>query len=88
MMMNSILQQRKVLTLSFSGAGHLLPYHLGAAIALKEDKISKSIVAVSGSSSGAVAATIFVNFANVHNIKDYAERFITDGGRACSIYNR
>lgn len=82
-MMNSILQQRKVLTLSFSGAGHLLPYHLGAAIALKEkDQISKSIVAVSGASSGAIAATIFVNFANVHNIKDYAERFITDGGRA------
>ena len=86
--MNSILQQRKVLTLSFSGAGHLLSYHLGAAIALKEkEQFSKSIVAVSGSSSGAVAATIFVNFANVH-IKDYAERFITDGGRASSIYNR
>lgn len=82
-MNNSILQRCKVLTLSFSGAGHLLPYHLGAAVALKQkEQISKSIVAVSGSSSGAIAATIFANFANVENIEDYAERFITDGGRA------
>ena len=79
----SCIQRCKVFTLSFSGAGHLLPYHLGAVIALKEkEQISKSIVAVSGSSSGAIAATIFVNFASVENIKDYAERFITDGGRA------
>ena len=81
--MSSIIQRCRSLTLSFSGAGHLLPYHLGAAIALKEKErhITQQICAVSGSSSGAIAASAFVYF-NDEQIKDYAERFITDGGRA------
>lgn len=81
--MSSIIQQCKSFTLSFSGAGHLLPYHLGAAIALKEKEreITEQITAVSGSSSGALAASAFVYLTN-EQLKECAERFITDGGRA------
>jgi predicted acylesterase/phospholipase RssA len=82
-MSSSIIQRCKSLTLSFSGAGHLLPYHLGVAIALKENErdITQQINAVSGSSSGAIAASTFVYFTE-EQIEEYAERFITDGGRA------
>lgn len=91
----TILRQQckcKFLTLSFSGAGHLLPYHLGVATAIvrtNADERSSSamlakkpIRAVSGSSSGAIAATIFVYFPKEERIKEYADRFISDGGRA------
>mmetsp|Transcript_25907 Transcript_25907/g.40652 ORF Transcript_25907/g.40652 Transcript_25907/m.40652 type:complete len:274 (-) Transcript_25907:73-894(-) len=81
--MSSIIQRSRSLTLSFSGAGHLLPYHLGVAIALKEKErhITQKIHAVSGSSSGALAASAFVHFTD-EQIKDYAESFINDRGRA------
>lgn len=81
--MSSIIQRCRSLSLSFSGAGHLLPYHLGVAIALKgkERHMTQNIHAVSGSSSGALAASAFVHFTD-EQIKDYAERFINDGGRA------
>ena len=81
--MSCIIQQCSSLTLSFSGAGHLLAYHLGAALALKEKErhITQQIYAVSGSSSGAIAASAFVYFTD-EQIKNYAERFINDGGRA------
>jgi predicted acylesterase/phospholipase RssA len=77
------LRQCNFLTLSFSGAGHLLPYHLGVAVAIKSNECSMGtpIHAVSGSSSGAIAATLFVYFPH-ERIKDYADRFIADGGRA------
>ena len=42
----------------------------------------KPVHAVSGSSSGAIAATIFVYFPRGDQIKEYADRFISDGGRA------
>ena len=51
-----MINQCKFLTVSFSGAGHLLPYHLGAIASIRNDEklISKPISAVSGSSSGAM----------------------------------
>ena len=80
---SSIIQRCNCLTLSFSGAGHLLPYHLGVAVALKKRRrdIMQRIKNISGSSSGAIAASAFVYF-NEEQIEEYAERFITDGGRA------
>ena len=83
------LRQCKFLTLSFSGAGHLLPYHLGVAAAIRSNlcSITKPIRAVSGSSSGAIAATLFVYFPH-ERIKEYADRFIADGGRAMHHFKK
>jgi hypothetical protein len=65
----------KFLTLSFSGAGHLLPYHLGVAASIKINECATPIHAVSaGSRSGAIAATLFVYFPH-ERIKDFADRF-------------
>jgi len=80
-----IATMNKFLTLSFSGAGHLLPYHLGVATSLlsKTTTTTKKlppIHAVSGSSSGAIAASLFTYFPN--QIQEYTDRFISDGGRA------
>ena len=81
-----IATMNKFLTLSFSGAGHLLPYHLGVATSLLSSSSSTTkkklppIHAVSGSSSGAIAATLYVCFPN--QIQEYTDRFISDGGRA------
>ena len=92
-MASAVLHRCNILTLSFSGAGHLLPYHLGVASALykkmqvdrgtnvnESTSITAPIKAVSGSSSGAIAATIYAYFP--HRIEEYADRFISDGGRA------
>ena len=65
-------------TLSFSGAGHLLPYHLGVATRLLPHR--HRLLAVAGSSSGAVAATVLALVP--HRLEDYAERFLRDRGRA------
>ena len=99
-------------TLGFSGAGHLLPYHLGVASSLHRASTNggggksnqdpagtgstpKSqlphapvslpgpIRAVSGSSSGAVAATVLVRLP--HRIEEYADAFLAEGGRAVAI---
>ena len=81
-----IATMNKFLTLSFSGAGHLLPYHLGVATSLLKTSAATNqkkllpIHAVSGSSSGAIAACLFVYFPN--QIQGYTDRFISDGGRA------
>jgi len=84
----------KFLTLSFSGAGHLLPYHLGVASTIHKHYLrapslssSESLrpsppKAISGSSSGAIAATVYCLFPN--RIEEYAERFIESRGRAMS----
>ena len=99
-----------LVTLSFSGAGHLLPYHLGVASSLHRasanggksnhyDNAGSSkqpplhahapvslpgpIRAVSGSSSGAVAATVLVRLP--HRIEEYADAFLAEGGRAVAI---
>jgi len=85
---SSLLRQCKFLTLSFSGAGHLLPYHLGAATAIRgatknddNELATRPIRVVSGSSSGAIAAALFVYFP-AERVREYADRFISDGGRA------
>lgn len=51
------------------------------ALKEKERHITQNIHAVSGSSSGALAASAFAYFTD-EQIQDYAERFINDGGRA------
>jgi len=92
------------LTLSFSGAGHLLSYHLGVAASLHrasgtnnhgstcsgsgngrrgKTELMPAIRAVSGSSSGAIAATVFVRLP--HRIEEYADAFLAEGGRAFAI---
>ena len=101
-----------LVTLSFSGAGHLLPYHLGVASSLHRASTNSggggksnqdpagtgstpksqlphapvslpTIKAVSGSSSGAVAATVLVRLP--HRIEEYADAFLAEGGRAVAI---
>ena len=69
-------------TLSFSGAGHLLPYHLGAASRLVSACGNElpPIRAVAGSSSGAIAATVLAMIP--HRLEDYTDRFLQDGGYA------
>lgn len=68
--------------LSLSGAGHLLPYHL--AVCQKLIDTSKGgnfppIHAISGSSSGAIAAVLASLLPN--SIQDYAKQFIQDRGK-------
>lgn len=77
----------KFWTLSFSGAGLLLPYHLGAARVLR-DSLSASnslspIRTVAGSSSGAIAATFMALLP--HRLEEYSDRFLHDGGRGLSL---
>jgi predicted acylesterase/phospholipase RssA len=72
---------KSFLTLSFSGAGHLLPYHLGAAKAfLAHANKLPHIRAVSGSSSGAMAACVMVLMS--HRLEEYSNRFLEDRGHA------
>eukprot|EP00536_Pseudo-nitzschia_multiseries_P011854 jgi/Psemu1/207153/e_gw1.428.14.1 len=97
-------RSRSFWTLSFSGAGHLLPYHLGVAKTLllsspeTEDKESHThthtqcqqclpgnrfqlpIRSVSGSSSGAIAATVTTLLP--HRLDEYTDRFLHDRGHA------
>ena len=81
----------KFLTLSFSGCGHLLPYHLGVSSVLLDEgskRASKSnkkrhlprIKAVAGSSAGAIAAVLHTRLP--HRIEEYASRFIAERGHA------
>ena len=76
--------------LSFSGAGHLISYHLGVATtllsasttknSLEEDEIRPKIDVVAGSSSGAIVAAVLGCFP--HRLDEYTDRFLKDGGRA------
>jgi predicted acylesterase/phospholipase RssA len=70
-------------TLSFSGAGHLLPYHLGVAIVLSRSSacLPHPIRAVAGSSSGAIAATA-MTLLPLHRLEEYSDRFLHDRGHA------
>lgn len=86
------IRRCKFLTLSFSGAGHLLPYHLGVIVAIKssieQQQLSlPPIHAVSGSSSGSIAATLFAYFSH-EQVQEYANKFISDGGRAMHHLNQ
>ncbi|KAG7371830.1 patatin-like phospholipase [Nitzschia inconspicua] len=69
-------------TLSFSGAGHLLPYHLGVATVLNQSKhrLPCSIQAIAGSSAGAIAATVMTLLSG--RIEEYSDRFLQDRGHA------
>jgi predicted acylesterase/phospholipase RssA len=68
-------------TLSFSGAGHLLPYHLGVATTLlRKLPPSFKIHSVAGSSAGAIAATVLGLLP--HRIEEYTDRFLQDRGYA------
>jgi predicted acylesterase/phospholipase RssA len=86
-------------SISFSGAGHLLAYHLGVARRLldtqqcqqqQKEEVNHndthdnilSIRAVAGSSSGAIAATVFAVLP--HRLDEFTDHFLRDGGRALS----
>lgn len=86
--------------ISFSGAGHLLPYHLGVCSyildqtsttnTISSPKIEKSslrnnIRIVSGSSSGAIAATLFTLLPD--RIEEFTSRFIKQRGGGISLLN-
>mmetsp|Transcript_25273 Transcript_25273/g.37221 ORF Transcript_25273/g.37221 Transcript_25273/m.37221 type:complete len:318 (+) Transcript_25273:56-1009(+) len=76
---------KRILSLSLSGGGHLLPYHLAASATLLKHATSNNkdfppIKSVSGSSAGAIAAVVVTRAP--HRIHDYAQRFMNDGGRA------
>ena len=67
--------------LSFSGAGHLLPYHLGAGSVLRK---KLNVNAVAGSSSGAMAATAMAVLSD-SRLDEYAREFIKEKGHALSL---
>jgi predicted acylesterase/phospholipase RssA len=91
---------RSFWTLSFSGAGHLMPYHLGVAKTLLSTGVPPDadtsvasweetpqsalyrlpIRSVTGSSSGAIAATVLTLLP--HRLEEYTERFLQDRGHA------
>ena len=67
---------RRFWTVSFSGAGMLLPYHLGVARVLRDSSSSLPIRAVAGSSSGAIAAALFS--LAPHRLEEYCDEFLSD----------
>eukprot|EP00549_Striatella_unipunctata_P003233 CAMPEP_0118679980 /NCGR_PEP_ID=MMETSP0800-20121206/4093_1 /TAXON_ID=210618 ORGANISM="Striatella unipunctata, Strain CCMP2910" /NCGR_SAMPLE_ID=MMETSP0800 /ASSEMBLY_ACC=CAM_ASM_000638 /LENGTH=103 /DNA_ID=CAMNT_0006576043 /DNA_START=297 /DNA_END=605 /DNA_ORIENTATION=+ len=65
---------KKCLTLSFSGGGNLLPYHLGVASSLWLGHAQLPPVhAISGSSSGAIAAIVLSRMP--HRIEEFFQRY-------------
>ena len=72
----------------FSGAGHLLPYHLGVCSYLNEtihpDKRKMNIASVSGSSSGAIAATLYA-LLSPSSLDSFTNQFIEQGGGGISL---
>jgi predicted acylesterase/phospholipase RssA len=71
-------------TVSFAGAGHLLSYHLGVARVLLAS--GHPIEAVSGSSSGAIAATVVSLLP--HRLEEFTDIFLRDRGRALTTLTR
>lgn len=69
--------------LSLSGGGHLLPYHLAICetlLSASRNDIFPRIQAVSGSSSGAICATLAARIP--HSLEEYANQLIQDRGNA------
>ena len=79
-------QKRRLVTVSFSGAGHLLSYHLGVATVLKEKNAADlvKIQATAGSSSGAIAATLLAK-ASTQELQDYSQQFLKQRGHAFQL---
>lgn len=79
------------LTIRFSGCGHLLPYHLGVASVFHEETSTGKtrrrplppVKAVSGASSGAIAAVMYANIPD--RIDEFANEFIEQRGNALKI---
>lgn len=72
----------KIWTVSFSGAGMLLPYHLGVARVLRDAKLEAR--AVAGSSSGAIAATLYALMP--HRLEQFCDQFLSpDGGKGLTL---
>ena len=84
-MIKPILPPQASWNLSFSGAGHLLSYHLGVARILHGSYKSATINSVAGSSSGAIIAAVLTCFP--HRLEEYTDRFLRDGGRAYAIFH-
>jgi predicted acylesterase/phospholipase RssA len=85
------LRGASYVTVAFSGAGHLLAYHLGVASVLqkscdkgKENRSIPPIRAASGSSSGAIAAAVLAFMP--HRLHDYTDRLLKERGRAFSSF--
>jgi hypothetical protein len=71
----------KRLALSLTGSGHLMTYQLGACQVLLKGDLP--IAAISGSSGGAIAATVVCCIPN--RLEDYASQFIQKKGHGFSI---
>jgi predicted acylesterase/phospholipase RssA len=71
-------------SLSFSGAGHLLSYHLGVAKTLSQ---KHKIRAVAGSSSGAIVAAALTLFSHEDFLK-FTSRYLKDGGYALTNFQK
>jgi predicted acylesterase/phospholipase RssA len=71
--------------LSFSGAGHLISYHLGVAQTLRASNAA-SIQSVAGSSSGAIVAAVLTCMP--YRLEEYSDRFMHDGGRAFANFKK
>lgn len=77
----SITPTVKRLALSLTGSGHLLTYQLGVCQVLL--KCDLPIAAISGSSGGAIAATVVCCIP--HRLEDYAAQFIKKKGLGFGI---
>jgi predicted patatin/cPLA2 family phospholipase len=85
MIIQSVPVRASSWSLSFSGAGHLISYHLGVALTLQNKNNECSIKNVAGSSSGAIVAAVMACFP--HQLDEYTDRFLQDGGRAYANFN-
>lgn len=69
-------------SVSFSGAGHLLAYHLGVSKVLLERQLRIQVVA--GSSSGAIAATMLAYLP--HRLEEFTETYLQRRGLALTTF--
>jgi predicted acylesterase/phospholipase RssA len=66
-------------TISFSGAGHLLSYHLGVARSLLQRGIVSRTRSIAGSSSGSIAATLLSLAPG--RLEEFWDRFLASRGK-------
>jgi len=77
-MTGAAVKAAQKVALSLSGGGHLLPYHLAVCKTLLDASNFPRIHAISGSSSGAIAAVVATRAPD--RIHDYAKQFIQEKG--------